>query len=127
MRLERAVAALLLVLLAAGSLTLWIGVPAACLWLASRITDDATAHLQISVVTSIAAMVGVAWLLFRINHLYVRLVGPSAPPDDEDEDDEEPRYVRGPLEPILVGSLVIALIAFTVWFFAFAENPPSLF
>ena len=32
--------------------------------------------------------------------------------------------LRGPLEPLLVGSLVVALIALFAWFFLLAENPP---
>jgi hypothetical protein len=40
-----------------------------------------------------------------------------------DEDADAPRYVRGPLESLLVGSLLIAIVAFLVWFFVFADNP----
>jgi len=32
--------------------------------------------------------------------------------------------VRGPLEPMLFVSLVVALVALTVWFFFVAEEPP---
>ena len=35
-----------------------------------------------------------------------------------------PRFLHGPLEPILVGSLVIALVVMFVWFFLLAKDPP---
>ena len=121
---DRLASGFLLTLMAIGSLVLWIGVPAACLWVASRITDDQTAHLQITVVLTIVGMVLFARFLFWVNKLYLRVLARTAErePGDEAEQDA-PRYARGPLEPILVGSLVVALIALTVWFFAFAENP----
>jgi hypothetical protein len=46
----------------------------------------------------------------------------TAPPPDEEED-ESPR-MSGPLEPLLVWSLYIAVVVLLVWFFAFAQNPP---
>lgn len=122
---DRLAAGLLLAVLAVGSLMLWIGVPAACMWFASRLTDDRTVHLQLSVATSVAGMALFGWLLFRVNRLYVAIVAEAHPPEPEGErDPAQARYVRGPLEPILVGSLLIAVIAITVWFFVLAENPP---
>jgi hypothetical protein len=48
-------------------------------------------------------------------------------PADYEDDEDEPRPMRGPLEPLLAASLVIALVALVVWFFVFAENPPRQF
>jgi hypothetical protein len=121
---DRLASGFLLTLMAIGSLVLWIGVPAACLWIASRITDDQTTHLQITVVLTIVGMVLFARFLFWVNKLYLRIPAQTPEPEPGDEAEEDaPRYARGPLEPILVASLVVALIALTVWFFAFAENP----
>jgi hypothetical protein len=124
---DRLAAAFLLVLMAVGSLILWIGVPAASSWVAAQLTDEATTHLQITVPVTIAGMVLFARLLFWINRLWVWIVAHPAELDPEDEEEgEPPLFIRGPLEPILVGSLVIALTALTVWFFVLAENPPQL-
>ena len=66
-----------------------------------------------------------AALLYRVDRLYLRVTGAYEPAESEYEDDEEePRIPRGPLEPMLVLSFVIAVIALVVWFFFFAENPP---
>lgn len=121
---ERAAGGFLIALMVIGSPVLWIGVPIASSWAAAQLTADATTHLQIVVPLTIAGMVLFARLLFWVNKLYLRILAQTAEPDWEDDPEEaRPRYARGPLEPILVASLVIALIALSVWFFIFAENP----
>jgi hypothetical protein len=108
--------------MAIGSPILWVGVPAASSWAAAQLTADQTAHLQITVPLAIAGMVLFARLLFWVNKLYLRILARGIELEPEDEEGQ-PRFMRGPLEPILVFSLVIALIALAVWFFVFAENP----
>ena len=121
---ERAAGGFLIALMVIGSPVLWIGVPIASSWAAAQLTADATTHLQIVVPLTIAGMVLFARLLFWVNKLYLRILAQAAEPDWEDDPEEaRPRYARGPLEPILVASLVIALIALSVWFFTSAENP----
>jgi hypothetical protein len=121
---ERAAGGFLIALMVIGSPVLWIGVPIASSWAAAQLTADATTHLQIVVPLTIAGMVLFARLLFWVNKLYLRILAQAGEPDWEDDPEEaRPRYARGPLEPILVASLVIALIALSVWFFTSAENP----
>jgi cytochrome b561 len=127
--LDRLVAAFLLILMAVGSLVLWIGVPAGSLYVAGQWTSTAAEHFLLALPMTLGAMILFGWFLFRVNAIYVQVSGviraTSIEPDDEDED-EERRVYRGPLEVFLVASLVIALIAMCVWFFVFAENPPRL-
>jgi hypothetical protein len=119
---DRAAAAFLLCLMAVGSFVLWIGVPYGCLYVSSKLVDSLAGHFVVSLPMTLAAMVIWGWGLFWVNALYLRVTGFFDVPEDPDE---PPRRIRGPLEPILVGSLVIALIALFVWFFGFAENPSS--
>ena len=123
----RLAAGFLLVLLAAGSLTLWIGVPAGWLWVASKITDSEPSHFVAAIVGTPVAIVLFGLLLAWINGLYLRVRWASHEPNEYEHEDEEPRPVRGPLEPMLAASLALALIVLTVWFFVFAENPPRQF
>lgn len=121
-RRDAAAATFLLALMALGSLVLWIGVPAGCLWISSKLVDSLGGHFLVALPMTLAAMSVWAAGLFWLNALYLRISGAFTAPDDPDE---LPRPLRGPLEPILVASLVIALVALFVWFFAFAENPSS--
>jgi hypothetical protein len=123
---DRLAAGFLLLLLAVGSLALWIAVPAGWLWVASKITDSGPSHFLAAIVGTPVAIVLFGLVLAWINRLYLR-VRWAAHDTDEHEYDEEPRPVRGPLEPLLAGSLAIALVVLTVWFFVFAENPPRQF
>jgi hypothetical protein len=128
--LDRLAAAFLLALMAVGSLVLWIGVPAACLFLAARWSENAAEHFVIALPMTLAGMVLFGSLLFWINGIYMRVAGVirASAHDLEAEEDEENgrRAQRGPLELFLVVSLVIALVAMAIWFFGFAERPCSL-
>jgi hypothetical protein len=58
-----------------------------------------------------------------LNRLYLRVTLDPAQMDEDEDDEEEGRWMRGPLEPLLVGSLLIAVAALFVWFLFMAENP----
>jgi hypothetical protein len=119
---DRTAAAFLLLLMAIGSLMLWIAVPAGWLWLAGKITAEPAQHILLSIVGTPFAIIAWARFLFWLNRLYMRVtVGAEAV--ERNEDDEEPRWVRGPLEPLLVVTLLLALAALFFWFFVYAENP----
>jgi Na+/H+ antiporter NhaD/arsenite permease-like protein len=111
---DRAVAGLLLVLMAAGSLWLWIGVPALTLWGVAQIVDTSGQHLVLGLLAVPAAMVLFAALLFWLNGLYLRVVAPRVLLED---DDGELRQIRGPLELLMGWSLAAAVVVALVWLF----------
>src|SRR4051794_2163087 len=106
---DRAVAACLLVLMAIGCFALWLAVPAAVLLMLSRATDSATLHLTLGLLLVPLAMIVFAQLLLWMNRLYLQVTGVLA---RLDSGDDEPLRLRGPLEPMLLASFVIAVIAF---------------
>ena len=110
----------LLILLAIGSLALWTAVPAASLWAASKLARTKAEHFQIGLPMTVGAIIVWGTILAWGNALYLRARGLLPLPEDA-EDVPPP---RGPLEPLLVWSLAFAFLAFLVWFFAFAKNPP---
>jgi hypothetical protein len=109
---DRAVAGLLLVLMAAGSLWLWIGIPALTLWGVAQIVDTSGQHLVLGLLAVPAAMVLFAALLFWLNGLYLRVVIPRQTLEDEDG---EPRPIRGPLELLMGWSLAAAVVVAVGW------------
>ena len=120
--LDRLVAMFLHVLIGAGSLILWIGIPFGLLWFFSQVTDSWNRHFLMSLVLIPVAMALFAPALFWLNGLYLRVSGVIRP---EDEDDDG-RRIRGPLELFLYLGMIAALIALTIWFFFFAKNPPQV-
>jgi hypothetical protein len=121
----RLIGALLIVAMAIGSFALWIVVPLGCLWLSSKVVGSSAEEYLLGLPMTIAAMILFGMALVWLNRLYLRVTGVLARYEAEQEEfGVAPRFLRGPLEPLLVGSLVIALVAMFVWFFLLARNPP---
>ena len=122
---DRTAATFLVLLMAIGSLMLWIAIPAGWLWVAGKITADPAQHILLSILGAPLAIIAWARFLFWLNRLYMRVTAGAVAveAESEDEDEEEPRWIRGPLEPILVVTLLLALAALFYWFFVYAENP----
>src|SRR5687767_13572491 len=120
---DRAAAAFLLLLMAAGSLMLWIAIPAGWLWVAGKITAEPAQHILLSIVGAPLAIIAWARFLFWLNRLYMRVTAGAGAVEAEEDEDDEPRWIRGPLEPLLVVTLLLALAALFFWFFVYAEDP----
>lgn len=111
-------AVLIVVLLTAGCAALWIGVPAGAMWLAGELTDSFGWHMPLALAMIVPGMLLLAALLAWLNDLYLRVTGGRHVGSPE-----VPIRRRGPLETLLVVTLLLALTALTVWFFVFARNP----
>ena len=108
--------ALLIVLMLAGCLVLWIGIPLGWLWIGSQIEGSyslgtALMATMVGVLVSIFAVVsGLAWL----NRLHGNMrEARNLPPSDQTA-----------LETMFVASAAIALVVFFVWFFGLAGASP---
>jgi hypothetical protein len=129
--LDRAAAAFVLAMLILGTIALFAGIPLAGLWALSKLTTSASGHFIAALLTIPVAVALFAPLLFRLNRLYLRIRAASLPDEAQDEWDQDwdpeagepPPIARGPLEPLLLIALGLALVAITGWFFFFAENP----
>ncbi len=116
--IRRLGAGFVLALMAGGCLVLWIGVPIASMWLASKLTDSSGSHMPIALVLAISGMLVTAIALAWINNLYLRITG-----------GEVRRFGghsirrRGPLEPMLAACFAAAAVGLLLWFFVLAENP----
>jgi hypothetical protein len=119
---DRLVAVLLLALMAAGSLALWLAVPAGFLWALSQLTSSSTLHFVVALVGVPLAMILFAAGLLWVNGLYLRVTGSWT----FDETEDRPRRLRGPLEPLLLWSLLIAIVAMGAWFFFITDDPFGL-
>jgi hypothetical protein len=123
---QRLAEALVLAVLGLACVGWWVGVPAAVLWGLSKLTDSFAGHVVLGLIGVPAAMVLLAPLLFWLNGLYLQV---ACVLDRMEEDEDESgwhRRVRGPLEPMMVLSFAVALVASMIWFFFFAEDPPRI-
>jgi hypothetical protein len=118
-RTTRLGSAFVLALLASGCLALWIAVPLAGMWLAGQMTDSFAWHMPLAMALIVPGMIAFAAVLAWLNDLYLRITGG----DLETLGGGFRARRRGPLEPLLVGALVLAACAFAAWFLVFAENP----
>ena len=118
----------LLALMAVGSLALWMAVPALCLYATGKATNSATAQFLTALPLTAIAMLAFGAVLASLNQVYLRVSGAIERHEAAEREDfapgEAPGTLRGPLEPLLVGSLIVAIVAMAGWFFLFAENPP---
>jgi len=89
-----------------GCLVLFLGIPLAWLRIASWLSDTGPVILVVVLVGCPITMALWGWALSRLNNVYLRLIGQERPL----------------LEAMLVVSVVLALVAITVWFFALAPG-----
>jgi heme/copper-type cytochrome/quinol oxidase subunit 2 len=106
----------LIVLMLAGCLFLWVGVPVLWLWIGSQLQGSVElgTALMVTIVGAIGTIVCVAPLLVRLNRRHVELREARGLPIGE----------NSPLEVMLVVSAVIAMVGGAVWFFGFSGSSP---
>jgi hypothetical protein len=130
------VALMLVLLMAVGSVLLWIGIPVLWVWIASRMVDTSQPtfgpYLLILVATPISMWI-CGKLLFRLNAVYSRLTGQTHQVRAQLPWHKSMRGERGSgrettvLDLVMMISVTIALTAFGIWFFFFAGSSiPSL-
>jgi hypothetical protein len=128
---RRMLAGLLIVLMAIGSIVLWLGIPIGWLYVASRIAKSSQPSMgpYLLVLVGIpASMVVVGKLLSRLNRTYGAVTGaaPAARSRSAwmksmrgERDNARPRTM---LDVVMVWSVALALVCFAIWFFAFAGS-----
>jgi len=122
---RRLAGAFVLVVLAVTCAVFWVGIPIGVLWALSKATDSFAGHFVLGLLLVPMAMALFAPALFWLNNLYLRVTGVFERLADDEREAGWQRRLRGPLEPMLILSLAVALVALTIWFFVFAENPPN--
>ena len=124
-------AAFLIVLMAVGSVVLWLGIPIGWLFLASRLvnTSQPTLGPYVLIIFGIpTTMFLFGKLLFTLDRVFERVTGRAS------ETDFRPPWLRSMrgertvsrrltvLEGVMIVSVSIAVLASAVWFFMFAGS-----
>jgi hypothetical protein len=128
----RPVALLLVLMMAVGSVILWIGIPVGWVWVASRTVKTSQPSLGPYLLVLFAVPITMwIWgrLLFRLNGLYSRLTGRTyevraqLPWHRSLRGERESGRPTTVLDIVMIVSVSIALTAFAIWFFVFAGSP----
>jgi hypothetical protein len=114
----------------AGSIALWLGIPAGGLWLVSKLSDDGVLVVfAVLCVVCPLAMIALGLVLGRLNGAYYRVVAVDpqrrVPGWRSSLSGDRPsaRRPRNVLEVSLTLSVLIAIVAMAVWFLFFAHSP----
>ncbi|MFL5897506.1 MAG: hypothetical protein ACJ76D_03455 [Solirubrobacterales bacterium] len=120
----------LAMLLAAFSL--WTAIPLSWVYIASKLSETqfpSGGPYAIVAVGIVASILFVAWLIGRLNNLYIRITGtnrlaPIRPTWLKSMRDTGPATSSVTVvEAVLMGSVMLAMLALTVWFFLLAGSP----
>jgi hypothetical protein len=118
------------------SINIWTGAPLLAVWVGSKLQaaqDRLSMEALFAVVVVLAGSVlGLAWLLAWVNGRYDQLSGhePGARESSpwlrslsgEREDDVRRKHGISGIERVVIGAVVLAVLAFEVWFFFFAGS-----
>ncbi|HEX2085474.1 MAG TPA: hypothetical protein VHF89_07310 [Solirubrobacteraceae bacterium] len=125
------VAALLVLVMAVGSILMWIGVPVFWLWAASKIADSSRPSFTLYLLVLVGIVVSMAAVgkgLGEINKIHMAMTG-TLPEKREQtvwlrsmRGEREVRRQTGVLGVVMAWSVSVALVLFGVWFFLFAEG-----
>jgi hypothetical protein len=125
-------AGLVFVAMLLAALSLWTAIPLSWIYIASKLSDTqfpSGGPYAVVVVGILASVLVVAWLIGRLNNLYVRITGsnrlqPIRPTWLRSMRDATPaRSSVTVVEAVLMGSVLLAALALTLWFFLLAGSP----
>jgi hypothetical protein len=120
----------LAMLLAAFSL--WTAIPLSWVYIASKLSQTqfpSGGPYAVVAVGIVASILIVAWLIGRLNNLYIRITGtnrlePIRPTWLKSMRDTAPmRSSVTVVEAVLMSSVMLAMLALTIWFFLLAGSP----
>jgi hypothetical protein len=124
-------ALLLILLMAVGSIAMWLVIPLAWLWVGSQLSEGSQPSLGPYVLVLVGipvSMVIVGKVLSTLNRAYSAITGRSSnvrvtPPWRRSFRDERGSgHQATVLDVVMIISVSLALTAFGVWFFAFAGS-----
>lgn len=118
-----------------GSLIFWIGIPLFWIWVAGQLISEYPSIYLLALAACPLTMIAWGWVLYRVNAIYLELAPP--PPDSPGvqrsawlgslSDNRKPKRRQATLLDVsMIVSVIIALTAMAVWFFAFAHNSGPL-
>ena len=128
---RRLLGALLIALMAIGSILLWLGIPVGWLYIVSRLVKSSQPSMGPYVLLIVgipASMIVVGKALSKLNRVYGEVRGTTptmrvrSPWMKSMRGERDSGRQRTVLDVVMVWSVALALLCFGVWFFAFAGS-----
>jgi len=125
-------AGLVFVAMLLAAFSLWTAIPLSWLYIGSKVSETqfpSGGPYAVVAVGIIVSIIFIAWLIGRLNGLYVRITGtnrlaPMRPAWLKSmRDTGSAQSSATVVEAVLMGSVVLAALALTVWFFLLAGSP----
>jgi hypothetical protein len=114
------------------ALALWTAIPLSWVYIASKVSDTqfpSSGPYAVVIVGILSSVVLIAWLIGRLNNLYIRITGtnrlqPIRPTWLRSMRDATPMQSSVTVvEAVLMGSVMLAGITLTLWFFFLSGSP----
>jgi len=124
-------ALVLVLLMAIGSIVMWIGIPLALIYAASQLADTSAPSFGPYLLVFIGLPVGMAVMakllgwLDRVHQSYTRTADSrrqQAPWMRSMRGERGSTRKRGVLDTVMIVSVAVALVGFGIWFFVFAGS-----
>lgn len=125
-------ASVIFVAMLLAALSLWTAVPLGWIYIGSKVSHTqfpSQGPYFVVAAGIVVTVLLVAWLIGRLNRLYVQVTGtnrlePMRPAWLKSMRDSSPRAgTTTVVEAVLMGSVILAAIALTFWFFLLAGSP----
>lgn len=125
-------ASFLFVVMLLAALALWTAIPLGWVYIGSKVSDTQFPSQGPYAVVAVGILVSIvldAWLIGRLNNLYVRATGtnrltPMRPAWLKSmRDSSAPVGTTTVVEAVLMGSVLLAGAVFVAWFFLLAGSP----
>jgi hypothetical protein len=128
-----AAAGIVVAIMVLGAFSMWTVIPFGWIWIGSKVSQTQEPSggpyfiVFAGIVISICVM---AWILSRLNHVYVRITGSSRLPrryvpawKKSLSDERSSPHGMSVLEAVILASVLLAGLAMAVWFFVIAGSP----
>jgi hypothetical protein len=125
-------ASIVFVAMLLAALSLWTAIPLSWVYIGSKVSHTQFPSEGPYVVVAVGIIVTVsivAWLISQLNRLYMRITGTNRLTPMRAvwlrsmRDTSAPIGTTTVVEAVLIGSVLLALVAFTAWFFLLAGSP----
>ncbi len=125
-------ASVVFVVMLLAALSLWTAIPLSWIYIGSKVSQTqfpSGGPYFVVAAGIVVSILLIAWLIGRLNRLYIQITGtnrltPMRPAWLKSMRDTAPAHgATTVVEAVLMGSVILAAIALTLWFFLLAGSP----